>query len=59
MFDKGIDVGGNIEVFKIKEEVEKCNIYLSVFDSVGMFNLGFYYVFGIVVIRIFYYLIVS
>lgn len=59
VLDKGTDAGGNIEVFKTKEEAEKRNIYLSAFDSAGMFNPGSHYVFGTVVIRTSHYLTAS
>ena len=49
--DKGTDVGGNIEVYKTKEEAEKRNTYLSAFDGNGILNPGSHYVYGTIVIR--------
>lgn len=49
--DKGNDAGGNVEVYKTKEEAEKRNTYLSAFDGQGMLNPGSHYVHGTLVIR--------
>lgn len=48
---KGTDGGGNVEVYKTKEEAEKRNTYLSAFDGNGILNPGSHYVYGTTVIR--------
>lgn len=48
---KGNDAGGNVEVYKTKEEAEKRNDYLSSFDGQGLLNPGSHYVYGTVIIR--------
>ena len=49
--DKGTDVGGNVEVYRSKEDAEKRNTYLSAFDGNGILNPGSHYVYGTIVIR--------
>lgn len=49
--EKGNDAGGNIEVYKTKEEAEKRNTYISAFDGNGLLNPGSHYVYGTLVIR--------
>lgn len=48
---KGNDAGGNVEVYKTKEEAEKRNDYLSSFDGQGILNPGSHYVYGTIIIR--------
>nr|WP_295588887.1 EbhA [uncultured Streptococcus sp.] len=52
---KGNDVGGNIEVYKTKEDAEKRNTYISAFDGTAL-NPGSHYVYGTVLIRTSHYL---
>ena len=47
---KGNDVGGNIEVYKTKEDAEKRNTYISAFDGTAL-NPGSHYVYGTILIR--------
>ena len=47
---KGNDAGGNIEVYKTKEDAEKRNTYISAFDGTAL-NPGSHYVYGTVLIR--------
>lgn len=49
--EKGNDAGGNVEVYKTKEEAEKRNTYISTFDGNGLLNPGSHYVYGTIVIR--------
>lgn len=48
---KGNDGGGNVEVYKTKEEAEKRNTYLSAFDGQALLNPGSHYVYGTIIIR--------
>lgn len=48
---KGNDAGGNVEVYKTKEDAEKRNTYLSAFDGNGLLNPGSHYVHGTMVVR--------
>lgn len=52
---KGNDAGGNVEVYKTKEEAEKRNTYISAFDGTAL-NPGSHYVYGTVLIRTSHYL---
>ncbi|MFU2222606.1 EbhA [Streptococcus pluranimalium] len=52
LVDKGTEAGGNIEVYKTKDEAEKRNVYLSAFDGgQGFLDPGSHYVYGTVIIR--------
>lgn len=50
IIQKGNDAGGNIEVYKTKEEAEKRNNYISTYDGTAL-QPGSHYVYGTVLIR--------
>ena len=52
---KGNDAGGNVEVYRTKEDAEKRNTYISAFDGTAL-NPGSHYVYGTVLIRTSHYL---
>ena len=50
IIQKGNDAGGNIEVYKTKEEAEQRNKYISAYDGTSL-QPGSHYVYGTVLIR--------
>ena len=50
IIQKGNDAGGNIEVYKTKEEAEQRNKYISTYDGTSL-QPGSHYVYGTVLIR--------